>query len=421
VAAGRLKVQRQGLIMHIKPQSITFTALLGMLVALPSFGIDMNLPALTSIGASFGASAERAGLTMSLFMVGFAVAPPFCGPVSDRIGRKPIVLAAVGLFTAASIGCSVSSSLPMLLALRVLQGMGAGVAMTTAFAIVQDLFTGAAGRAKMSYVATLMLVIPMLAPGVGSAMLAWGDWRSIFGLLAGIGAFLLATFWVLFGESLRSGERAPLGVAGVLRAYREVSRSPICMTYILINSAAFAALFAYVSGSSIFFIDALGLSRSQYSVVFAITSLGIMASAFLNGKLSSRGVSPVYPLTIGVIMAVCSAAALLLDVLEGWSSVPCLVAMCFVASAGFGLIAPNALHAAMQPLPELAGSVSGVGGFFQVLSGSAISAFVVSVNLGTHGLSMAVAMLLSSSVAAAALFCLALPARNLAWNGDQAR
>jgi CheY-like chemotaxis protein len=129
---------------------MAFTLLLGLLVALPSFGIDMSLPALTSMGGALGVAPERAGLMMSLFMLGFAVAPLFYGPVSDRYGRKPVVVFACTLFAIAGIGCAFARSLPTLLAWRVVQGAGAGASMTIALAIVRDLFEGQAARTKLS-------------------------------------------------------------------------------------------------------------------------------------------------------------------------------------------------------------------------------------------------------------------------------
>ena len=139
--------------MRLPPTSVAFTLLLGFLVALPSFGIDMSLPALTSMGAALGVAPKRAGLMMCLFMLGFAVAPLFYGPVSDRYGRKPVMVFACTLFAIAGIGCAFARSLPTLLVWRVVQGAGAGVSMTIALAIVRDLFEGQAARARLSYVA----------------------------------------------------------------------------------------------------------------------------------------------------------------------------------------------------------------------------------------------------------------------------
>lgn len=339
--------------MRVSPNSTAFALVLGALAALPSFGIDMSLPALGAIGASLGASADRAGLTISLFMVGYAVAPPFCGPVSDRIGRKPITLAAVALFAAASFGCAVSHSLPVLLAWRVVQGMGAGVGATLTIAIVNDLFEGAAGRAKLSQLASLMVFVPMVAPAAGTAILTVGTWRSLYALLAAIGVVLLGTVWLFLGESAKTDNAERFGLAMMVRGYARALTHPVCLGYILLNAAGFGALFAYISGSSLFFIDALGLSRGQYSLVYAATFIGIMASVLLNGQLSTRGVAPAYPLGAGIGLALCSAAGFLVALLGGWTWVPALTAILVLGTMGFGLIVANAMHAAMQPLPSL--------------------------------------------------------------------
>jgi DHA1 family bicyclomycin/chloramphenicol resistance-like MFS transporter len=396
-------------IVRVSPHSTAFALILGALAALPSFGIDMSLPALSAIGSSLGVSAGNAGLTISAFMLGYAVAPPFCGPVSDRIGRRPIILGAVALFAVASFGCAASHSLATLLIWRAAQGMGAGVGTTLTFAIVNDLFDGAAGRAKLSNLAILMLFVPMLAPGAGTAVLAVGDWRGIYWLLSGGGLVLLCAVWFGLGESVRL-PRPGLSPAIMLHGYSRALSHPACLGYILINAAGFGALFAYISGSSLLLIDALGLSRGEYSLAYAATFAGIMASVLLNGRLSTWGVAPAYPLSTGIALAFGSAALFLAAILAGWTSVPALIAILVVGTMGFGLIAPNAMHAAMQPLPDHAGAVSAMAAFVQVLAQSASSAAVVSFNDRQPGLSMAAAMIFWSAVALIAYVRLARPA-----------
>ena len=380
----------------MSPHSAAFALMLGALAALPSFGIDMSLPALDAIGDSLGVSADRAGLTISLFMVGYGIAPPFCGPASDRIGRKPIMLGAVALFAAASLGCTVSHSLAELLIWRVLQGMGAGVGTTITFAVVHDLFEGPAGRAKFSDLASLMVFVPMVAPAAGTALLLIGGWRAIYALLAIVGFGLLAIAWLFFGESAKLNPAEKFSPAAILRSYALVLSYPVCLGYILVNAAAFGALFAYISGSSLFFINALGLTRSEYSLVYAATFIGILASVFANGRMSRWGVAPAYPLGTGIALALGSAAAFFIAILTGWGFVPGLVAILVLGTMGFGLIVPNAMHAAMQPLPSHAGAVSATAGFAQVLTQSVMSALVVSFNGRQPGLSMAIAMILCS-------------------------
>jgi DHA1 family bicyclomycin/chloramphenicol resistance-like MFS transporter len=396
--------------MHIQPKSAAFTLLLGALVALPSFAIDMNLPALGPIGASLGISAGRAGLTMSLFMLGFAIGPLIAGPLSDGIGRKPVVLAALGLFTAASLGCAVAGGLATLLALRVVEGMGAGAAMVLAFSITRDHFEGSAGQAKLSYVASVMLVVPMLAPAVGTLLLQVCGWRSIFGVLVFVGGGLLTVFGFCFRESAQPTGSVRLTPGGIVRDYARVLRHPVCRSYIVVNAAAFGALFAYVSGSSLFFIDALGWSRDDYSMVFAATSFAIMSGAFLSGQLSAKRMMTNGLLAAGVTMAVVSGTMLLIAIRCGWTWVPGLLLVIVASNLAFGLISPNAMHAAMQPMPRSAGTVSAIAGSLQVLVGSVSSAYVVSHSGTRPGLAMAMAMTLCSAIAWLFYVVLARPA-----------
>lgn len=395
---------------RLPPTSMAFTLLLGLLVALPSFGIDMSLPALTSVGAALGVAPERAGLMMSLFMLGFAVAPLFYGPVSDRYGRKPVVVFACTLFAIAGIGCAFARSLPTLLVWRVVQGAGAGASMTITLAIVRDLFEGQAARTRLSYVSIATMVVPMIAPSAGAALLALGGWRVIHAVLGGIGLLLLLAMLIGFTESARLDPANRLVPSVIARNYLRVLMNPLCLGYILINAAAFGALFAYVSGSSLFLINVVGLRPGQFGVVFAATSLGIMAGAFLNGRLSTRGVAPFYPLTAGLVLAVVTATALLLMTLVGWMPLTPVILILIVGNFAFGLIAPNAMQGAMQPLPQIAGAAGAATGCIQMATAAVVSGLVALLHDQHSALSMTALMSVCSLVALAAYLLLARPA-----------
>lgn len=395
---------------RLPPTSMAFTLLLGLLVALPSFGIDMSLPALTSVGAALGVAPERAGLMMSLFMLGFAVAPLFYGPVSDRYGRKPVVVFACMLFAIAGIGCAFARSLPTLLVWRVVQGAGAGASMTITLAIVRDLFEGQAARTRLSYVSIATMVVPTIAPSAGAALLALGGWRVIHAVLGGIGLLLLLAMLIGFTESARLDPANRLVPSVIARNYLRVLMNPLCLGYILINAAAFGALFAYVSGSSLFLINVVGLRPGQFGVVFAATSLGIMAGAFLNGRLSTWGVAPFYPLTAGLVLAVVTATALLLMTLVGWMPLIPVILILIVGNFAFGLIAPNAMQGAMQPLPQIAGAAGAATGCIQMATAAVVSGLVALLHDQHSALSMTALMSVCSLVALAAYLLLARPA-----------
>jgi DHA1 family bicyclomycin/chloramphenicol resistance-like MFS transporter len=393
---------------------MAFTLLLGFLVALPSFGIDMSLPALTATGAALRVAPARAGLMMSLFMLGFAVAPLFYGPASDRYGRKPVVLFACTLFIIAGIGCALARSLPTLLMWRVVQGAGAGASMTIALAIIRDLFEGQAARTKLSYVAIATMIVPMIAPTAGAALLALGGWRVIHAVLAGVGFLLLLAILLGFAESAQLDPANRLVPSVVARNYLRVLTHPLCLGYILVNAAAFGTLFAYVSGSSLFLINVVGLNPEQYGFVFAATSLGIMWGAFLNSRLSAWGVLPGYPLTVGLVLAAVSTMLLLAMTLAGWMPLLFVIPLLVLGTLAFGLIAPNAMQGAMQPLPQIAGATGAVTGCIQMTMGTVASGLVADLYDGHSALSMTALMALCSLLALASYLLLARPAERVA-------
>jgi DHA1 family bicyclomycin/chloramphenicol resistance-like MFS transporter len=384
---------------RIPPASAGFTLLLGFLVALPSFGIDMSLPALTATGVAFRVAPAQAGLMMSLFMVGFAIAPLLYGPASDRYGRKPVVVCACTLFIIAGIGCALSQSLSALLVWRVVQGAGAGASMIIAFAIVRDLFEGQAARAKISYIAMVTMVVPMIAPTAGVALLDLGGWRVIHAVLAGIGALFLPVVVLGFSESAALNPANRLIPSVVARNYLHVLTHPSCLGYILVNAAAFGSLFAYVSGSSLFLINIVGLRPEQYGLIFAATSLGIMGGAFLNSRLNAWGVSPSYPLTVGLALAAASAILLLSMTLADWMPLSLVIPLLILGTLAFGLIAPNAMEGAMQPLPQIAGAAGAAIGCIQMAMGAIASALVAALYDGHSALSMTALMTLCSLLA----------------------
>jgi len=391
---------------------MAFTVLLGFLVALPSFGIDMSLPALTAMGATFGVAPSRVGLMMGVFMIGFAVAPLLYGPASDRYGRKPIVMFGCTLFTIASAGGAISRSLLVLLLWRVVQGAGAGASMTIVLAIIRDLFEGQAARTRLSYVAIATLIVPMIAPTVGAALLEFGSWRMIHGILAGIGLILLLVILIGFAESARLDPANRLAPAMVGHDYLRVLRHPPGVAYILINAMAFGALFAYVSGSPLFFINGIGLRPDQYGLVFAATSLSIMLGALLNARLSARDVGPSIPLTIGLSLAAASAMSLLVMTLTGWMPFGLVISILIVNNFSFGLIAPNAMQEAMEPFPQLAGAASATTGFVQMTIGAVVSGLVTTFFDGRSALSMTSLMALCSFLALVSYVALVRPAES---------
>jgi DHA1 family bicyclomycin/chloramphenicol resistance-like MFS transporter len=395
--------------MPIQPASVAFTLLLGFLAAVPYSGIDINLPALAATGATFGVSASEVGLTMSAFMLSLAVAPLLYGPVSDRFGRKPVLMFGVALFVAASLACAAAQSAPALLVCRFVQGVGAASTAMT-FAIIRDLFNETTARAKIASVMVAINVVTVISPTAGAALLATGGWRSIYAVQAGIGALLLFAVLLGFAESATIDRASRLVPAAVVRTYVRVLTHPLSLPYILVSAAGGATVFAYVTGSSLFFIGVAGWRPDQYGLIFGACSAAVMSGALLDGRLSCRGVSAARVLTIGLTLLAAAAATLLATTLAGWTP-PALIATLLVAVAlAFGMTMPNMMNATMQPLPEIAGAVGAVAGSIQMTAGAASSGLVAALFDGRSTLSMAAVMAASSLFALIAYRLLARPA-----------
>lgn len=281
--------------------------------------------------------------------------------------------------------------------------------MTITLAIIRDLFEGQASRTKLSYVAITTTIVPMIAPTAGAALLALGGWRVIHAMLAGIGLFLLLPILLGFAESARINPTNRLVPSVIARNYLRVLMHPLCLGYILVDAAAFGTLFSYVSGSSLFLINIVGLTPEQYGLVFAATSLGIIGGGFTNSRLSARGVLPGYPLTIGLVLAVVSTMSLLAMTLANRMPLPLVISLLVLGTLAFGLIAPNAMQGAMQPLPQIAGAAGAATGCIQMTMGAVASGLVAALNDGHSALSMTALMALCSLLALGSYLLLARP------------
>jgi MFS transporter, DHA1 family, multidrug resistance protein len=395
--------------MQIQPKSFAFTLLLGFLAAVPYSGIDINLPALAATGASLDRSASDVGQTMSAFMVSLAAAPLLYGPVSDRFGRKPVLMFGLALFIVASLTCATAQSLPELLIFRFVQGIGAASTGMT-FAVIRDLFDETTARAKIANVMVAINVVTIIAPTAGAALLTLGSWRLIYAVQTAIGIALLWAVLLGFGESAKIDPVNRLALGSVIRCYRRVLTHRVSFSYILVGAACGATLFAYVTGSSLFFIDAVGLTASEYGLIFSACSAAVMSGALLDGRFGRLGIPPAQVVTIGLALLAAAASTLLAMTLIGWTP-PLLVAILLMAVAlAFGMTMPNVLNATMQPLREIAGVVGAAAGTIQMMAGVVSSGLVAVLFDGRSTLSMTAVMSAFSLLALIAYWLLARPA-----------
>ena len=326
------------------------------------------------------------------------------GQLPIDTAASPVVVFACTLFIIAGIGCAFARSLPTLLTWRVVQGAGAGASTTIALAIIRYLFEGQAARTRLSYVAIATMVVPMIAPSAGVALLALGGWRTIHAVLAAVGLLLLLAMLIGFAESARLDPASRLVPSIIASSLLGVYPCQCCR---------FRGAVRVCQRSSLFLINVVGLDPEQYGLVFAATSLGIMAGALLNGRLSAWGVAPTYPLTIGLALAAIAAMLLLMMTLADWMPLALVISLLVLGTFAFGLIAPNAMQGAMQPLPQIAGAAGAATGCIQMSLGAVASGLVAVLYDGHSALSMTALMALCSLLALVSYLLLARPAERV--------
>ncbi|RBY84000.1 multidrug effflux MFS transporter [Blastococcus sp. TF02A-26] len=338
--------------------------LLGALSAFGPLSMDLYLPALPQVGDDLDAGQSPVQLTLSAVAIGLAAGQLVAGPLSDRFGRRGPLLLGVGAWALASLLCAFSPTVWVLVAIRVLQGLGGAAGIVLARAIVRDRYEGTEAARVFAVLASIGGAAPVLAPVVGGQLLRVTDWRGLFVVLAGIGlALLLAAFWRL-PETLSPDRRVAGGLRTTLGNGRLLlSRGPF-VAAVLSQGLAFGALFTYISGSSFVLQDGYGLSAQQFSLVFAANGIGIVlagqVSRVLVGRTGARLLTRC-GLGLQTLGAVVLVAAALAD-----AGLPVVLPALFVVVAATGLVLPNATALAMADAARMAGTASalvGVGQF----------------------------------------------------------
>ena len=262
--------------------------LLGFLTAVGPATTDMYLPAFPAIEASFGSRAGSAQLTLAAWFADLAVGQMTQGTLSDRFGRKSPLIVATAVYTLACLGCALAPSIEWLTAFRALAAIGASAGMVIPRAMVRDLADGHAAAVLLSRLSLVMGAAPILAPTIGSLVLAFADWRGIFWILAAYGAvcWLLVVF--LLPDTLPKERRIRLRLGEQLGRYRSILAERGFLTHAAMGGFGTFAFFAYLAGSSPVFIQGFGLTPGQYALIFGANSVGLICCAQINPLLLRR-------------------------------------------------------------------------------------------------------------------------------------
>ena len=349
-----------------------------MLAAFGPLSIDMYLPSLPAIGRELGASAGDVQLTLSAFFVGFGIGQLVYGPLSDRYGRRPMLLFGVSVYLAASAGAAFAPDIAALALARFFQALGGGAATVIARACVRDRHSGAEAARMLSTLMLIMAAAPLLAPSLGAQIMVVAGWRTIFLVLAGWGALALLAVVFLLPETRPPETRLRTGLGSIFVNYARLAAERRTLGCALASGGAFAGMFAYISGTPFVFMEVFGVSPETYGLLFAIHIAAIMAGAFANRRLVAR-VGPAGMMAAGARLLLAAGFMLLLVVLLLPGSLAAIVAVLLCFMFALNLIAANSIVIATADKAELAGTVIaliGAGHFaLGTLSGLAVGQF----------------------------------------------
>jgi MFS transporter, DHA1 family, multidrug resistance protein len=364
----------------LSPGTFALTLLLASLTGLGPMSTDMYVPSLPAIGHALNAPTAQVQLTISSYLVGFAIGQILYGPISDRFGRRPVLLAALTLYAIGSVICATTQSIEALIAARSVQALGGAGAIVLARAVVRDLYSGVRAGRELSLMGSIQAFAPILAPVIGGVLQTAFGWRASFILLVIIAVLAGSATARLLPETLHKPTPGPFSFAAMGRLYRSVLEHRSFLAHVGIMITTFVGLYAWVSGASVVIQGVYGLSPLAFGLTYAVGSLGYMLGTNIAARIvMHRGLDRV----IGLGTAIMAAGGLAMATVTalGLANVVWLVLGMTTYLTGMGLAMPQTMAGALTPFPDRAGTASSLLGFSQQ-SFAAIAAAVIGTYLG---------------------------------------
>jgi DHA1 family bicyclomycin/chloramphenicol resistance-like MFS transporter len=361
---------------------LEFVITIALMTASVAIAIDIMLPALPAIGQSLNvANANDTQLVIGIFFLGFGCSQIVFGSLSDTFGRRNILLAGLVFFTMTMFGAALTQSFEMLLLLRFVQGIGAAAVRITTMAIVRDCFGGREMARVMSYVMIVFMIVPIVAPSLGQAVIYYANWHWIFILLGCVGAILFIWAGMRLKESLPSNERLPLSVASVASGFRTVLTNRVTCGYMIGLTLFTAVICAYIVTVQQVFGEVYGLG-DWLPIAFAGTAGGIAVANFANGYfVRSFGMRRISHVAM-ILFTLLSGAGLLLS-LSGRPDFLVAYLLFSVLLMMFAVIATNFTAISLEPMGHLAGTATAITGFVSTTGGALIGSTVGQLFNGT--------------------------------------
>ncbi|MEY4726646.1 MAG: hypothetical protein RLZ36_1273 [Pseudomonadota bacterium] len=356
--------------------------LLSMLLGIQPVATDLYLPALPAIKAEFGAELAQAQLTLSALLLAFGTSQLVWGPLSDRFGRRPILLWGLATFALAGLGCVLATSMSALIVWRALQGAAMGAVVMCARAIVRDLYTPETGAGVMSKAFTGLGLLACISAPLGGLLTDLLSWHAALALVMGFGALTLALVFFTFQETVHRKNPHALQVKVLASTWWHIVRHPTFVAFTSVSTASYGGLFTFLASSSFVFIGLIGLARWQYGLLlFSMAFTYILGTLLCRRLLVRFGVDRT--VAIGGTLSLIGGGWLWLDAWLGWQTLVGLMGPFYVFVLAHGIHQPCGQSGAVGPFPKAAGAASALGGFLMMVAAFATGLWLGGANDGS--------------------------------------
>lgn len=348
--------------------------LLGILAAIGPFTIDMYLPAFGRIADALGTDESRVAFTLTSYFFGIAIGQLIYGPVVDKYGRKKPLLFGLFLYAVSAVGCALSSSIEMMIVMRLFQALGGCVGMVASVSIISDVYQVDQRARAFSSIMLVMGIAPLIAPSLGSLIVTNASWDYIFYFLAAFSTLVWLLIYVFLPETSRYMHQNPLKIKTVANSYKLVLQNKVFLNYTLAGSLSMAILFAYISAASFIFLNHYQLSEERFSILFAVNASGLVVGNFLNGRLTKYYHYLTMAKYASIILFTVTAVVFTIFYFQENPSYPTTVISLVTIMFLIGFINPNATAASISPFTENTGTASALGGAVRMGVGAIVAA-----------------------------------------------
>ncbi|AZV06487.1 Bcr/CflA family multidrug efflux MFS transporter [Enterobacter sp. N18-03635] len=354
--------------------SFKIVFILGLLAMLMPLSIDMYLPALPVISAQFGVPAGSAQMTLSTYILGFALGQLFYGPMADSLGRKPVILGGTLVFAAAAVACALAQTIDHLIIMRFFHGLAAAAASVVINALMRDIYPKEEFSRMMSFVMLVTTIAPLVAPMAGGAVLVWFSWHVIFWILALAALLASAMIFFFINETLPVERRQKFHIRTTIGNFASLFRHKRVLSYMLASGFSFAGMFSFLSAGPFVYIELNHVSPQHFGYYFALNIVFLFIMTIINSRFVRRvGALNMFRagLWIQFVMAIWLVVSAFLGV-GFWALVVGVAA--FVGCVS--MVSSNAMAVILDEFPHMAGTASSLAGTFRFGIGAIVGALL---------------------------------------------